>query len=97
MRVEFSRFVEGDLDAIANYIAQDNPRRAVSFIQEIGAQVRRIGQNPLIYQLRPEIGDGARIAIVGRYVILYRTTPKAVRIERVVYGGRDLLALFEHE
>jgi len=50
MRVEFSRFVEGDLDAIAGYIAQDNPTRAVSFIQEIGAQIRRIGQNPLIYQ-----------------------------------------------
>jgi plasmid stabilization system protein ParE len=37
MRVEFSSFVEGDLDAIANYIAQDNPTRGVSFLREIGA------------------------------------------------------------
>jgi toxin ParE1/3/4 len=64
MRVELSRFVENDLDAIAGYIAQDNPTRAVSFLQEIGAHIRRIVQNPLSYQLRPEIGEGARIAIV---------------------------------
>ena len=43
MRVELSRFVEADLEAIANYIAQDNPTRAVSFIQEIGAQIDTIG------------------------------------------------------
>ena len=34
MRLEFSRFVERDLDEIAGYIAQDNPPRAVTFIRE---------------------------------------------------------------
>jgi plasmid stabilization system protein ParE len=97
MRLEFSSFVEGDLDAIADYIAQDHPARAVSFLQEIGAQIHAVGENPMLYQLRPEIGEGARMAIVGRYVILFRTIGEAVRIERVVYGGRDLLALFRPE
>jgi toxin ParE1/3/4 len=97
MRVEFSRFVEDDLDVIADYIAQDNPTRAVSFIREIGGQIHRVGQNPLLYHLRPEIGEGARMAIVGRYVILFRIMAETVRIERVVYGGRDLLALFQQE
>jgi toxin ParE1/3/4 len=97
MRVELSKLVEGDLDAIADYIGQDNPTRAVSFLHEIGAQVRLVGQNPLHYQLRPEIGEGARMAIMGRYVILFRMMAEAVRIERVVYGGRDLLALFHQE
>jgi toxin ParE1/3/4 len=97
MQVEFSSFVEGDLDAIADYIAQDNPTRAVSFLREIGAQIHTIGQNPLLYQLRPEIGEGARLAIVGRYVILFRIMSETVRIERVVYGGRDLLALFQQD
>jgi len=97
MRVEFSSLVEGDLDAIADYIAQDNPTRAVSFLREIGAQIHTVGQNPLLYQLRPEIGEGARMAIVGRYVILFRMVGEAVRIERIVYGGRDLLALFQQE
>jgi toxin ParE1/3/4 len=97
MRVELSGFVEGDLDTIADYIAQDNPSRAVSFLREIGTQILAVGRNPLLYQLRPEIGEGARMAIVGRYVILFRTMGEVVRIERVVYGGRDLLALFQQE
>ena len=37
MRLELSRFVEGDLDDIACYSAQDNPRRAVSYIREVRA------------------------------------------------------------
>ena len=65
MPVELSRFVEGDLDAIADYIAQDNPTRAVTFIQEISAQIHAVGKNPLIYQLRPEIGEGARMQLWG--------------------------------
>lgn len=35
MRLELSRYVEDDLDAIADFIAQDNPSRAVTFIQDI--------------------------------------------------------------
>jgi toxin ParE1/3/4 len=96
MRIELSGFVESDLEAIAEYIAQDKPTRAVSFIQEIGAQIDTIGQNPLLYQVRPEIGEGARLAVVGRYVILFRIVADVVRIERVVYGGRDLVTLLQH-
>jgi plasmid stabilization system protein ParE len=97
MRVELSGLIENDLDTIADYIAQDNPTRAVTFLREIRAQILAIGQNPLLYQLRPEIGEGARMTVVGRYVILFRVIPDAVKIERVVYGGRDLLALLQEE
>jgi toxin ParE1/3/4 len=94
MRLEFSRWVEGDLEAIADYIAQDNPARAVTFIGEIREKILRIGRQPLLYQLRPEIGEEARLSVVGRYVILFRIVEEVVRIERVVYGGRDLPELF---
>lgn len=95
MRVEFSSFVEGDLMSISDYIAQDSPRRTVEFIQEIREEIRRIGKNPLLYRLRPEIGEEARLAIVGRYVLLFRIRAKVVRIERVVFGGRDLPLLLQ--
>jgi plasmid stabilization system protein ParE len=94
MRVELSGFIEGDLDTIAGYIAQDSPTRAVSFIREVRAKFQLIGQNPLIYRLRPEIGENARVAVVGRYVVLFHIVNDIARIERVAYGGRDLLALF---
>ena len=95
MRVEFSRWVETDLDSIADYIAQDNPQRAVTFLREIRQKIHRIGEQPLLYQIRPEVGEGARVAVVGRYVILFRILDQVVRIERVVYGGRDLPSLLQ--
>lgn len=95
MRLEFSRYVESDLDAIAEFFAQDNPQRAVEFIREIWRKIIKVGEQPLAYRLRPEIGGAARLAVVRRYVILFRVIGEVVRIERVVYGGRDLPALFE--
>jgi plasmid stabilization system protein ParE len=62
MRLELSRFVEGDLDDIAGYIAQDNPLRAVTFIQEIRAKFHEIRHNSLLYQLRLDIGEETRMA-----------------------------------
>jgi plasmid stabilization system protein ParE len=95
MRVTFSRFVETDLKAIADFIALDNPTRALTFIHEIRDEIQRIGRNPRVYRPRPEIGKDARLAVTGHYVILFRITAKAVRIERVVYGGRDLPTLLQ--
>lgn len=95
MRLELSPFIESDLDDIADYIAQDNPRRAVTFIQDIRAKFYDIYHNPLLYQLRPDIGNEARLATVGGYAILFRVIGEVVRVERVVYGGRDLPGVFD--
>ena len=95
MRLEFSDFVESDLDEIAAYIAQDNPYRAVSFVQEIRTKFREIQRNPLLFQLRPDIGEAARLVTLGNYAIFFRVTGDAVRIERVAYGGRDLPAILD--
>jgi plasmid stabilization system protein ParE len=51
-----------DLEAIADYIALDNPTRTVSFIREIREELPLVGQIPLLYQLRPEMGEDARLA-----------------------------------
>jgi plasmid stabilization system protein ParE len=95
MRLELSAFVETDLDEIAAFIADDNPGRAVTFIQDIRAKFRVIQRTPLLYQLRPDIGEEARMATVGHYAILFRVMETVVRIERVVYGGRDLPEVFD--
>lgn len=90
MRLEFSPFVEGDLDAIAAYIALDSSRHALAFLRKIRAELRVIARNPLLYRVRPEIGVEARLAVVGQYVVLFRVMEKVVRVERIVFGGRDL-------
>jgi plasmid stabilization system protein ParE len=93
VRLELSRYIENDLEEIADFIAEENPARAVSFIREIRQKIRSISLQPLLYQLRPEIGESARLAVVGRYVILFRIVDEVVRIERIVYGGRDIPSL----
>jgi toxin ParE1/3/4 len=91
MRLELSQFVESDLDDIAAFIAQDNPQRAVTFIQEIRSKFGEIQRSPLIYRLRSDIGETARMATVGHYALLFRVVGSTtVRVERVVFGGREL-------
>jgi toxin ParE1/3/4 len=95
IRLELSRYIEGDLDNIADYIAQNNPRRAVTFIQDIRTKIFDIQRNPLIYQFRPGIGVEARMVTVGNDAILFRLMGEVIRIEGIVYGGRDLPNIFE--
>ena len=95
MQLELSRYIENDLDDLAGYIAQDNPDRAVTFIQDIRTKFFDIQRNPLIYQLRPDIGEEARMATTGNYAILFRVMGEVVRIERVTYGGRSLPDIFD--
>ena len=94
MVILYAQDVEGDLDALAEYIAADNPRRAVSFLLEVYAEIERIGQGPLLYQAATGHRTGCPPGLVGRYVILFRTAGDVVYIERVVYGGRELPRLF---
>jgi toxin ParE1/3/4 len=97
VRIEVSSFVAGDLDAIADSIAQDNPRRALTFIQQIRAEILALGHRPLQFRLRPELADDVRMTSVGRYGILFRIHNDGVRVERVVYLSNDLVALFPQD
>lgn len=45
MRVEFSRWVEGDLETIGDFIAEDNPRRALSYIRETATRLNALAAN----------------------------------------------------
>lgn len=94
MRLELGPCVEADLEEIGDFIALDNPGRAVSFVREIRERFRMIADNPLIFRLRPEIGEGARLSPHGRYVILFRIGNDVVHIERVAFGGRELPDLY---
>jgi plasmid stabilization system protein ParE len=95
MRLRLSPCVPGDLEEIAEYIAQDSPRHAARMLRLLRVRMKEIARNPKIYRLRPEIGAEARLASAGNYVILFRIRQNTVRIERVVHGSRDLLPMLE--
>ena len=83
------------MEDIAAFIARDNPRRAVSFVRELRAKILELKKHPLIYRLRPDIGEHARAGGVGNYAILFRVMADVARIARVVFGGRDLFDIFD--
>jgi toxin ParE1/3/4 len=95
VRLRLSPHVPGDLEDIVDYIANDSPRHALRVLRLLRARIKEIAKQPELYRLRPEIGIDARLAAMGQYVILFRIRQNAVRIERVVHGGRDLLPLLE--
>ncbi len=92
-RVVFSPPAKRDLQSIADYIALDNPERAVAFIDEIEERCRKLAAFPQSARSFPELGTNARIVPFRSYVILYRDLADEVSIERVVHGARDILAL----
>jgi toxin ParE1/3/4 len=71
MQCEFSPLAEIDLEEIGDYIARDNPSRAVSFIRELRERCAKITAMPLAAPLRPELGEGVRLVTFGRYLIFY--------------------------
>lgn len=80
-----------DLRGIALYIARDNPDRAISFVAEIRAHCGRLATQPTIHRLREDLGPGTRMAVHGRYLILYSLRDDGrVVIERVIHGAHDL-------
>lgn len=85
---------EADLEEIADYIAQDNPQRAVTFIDEIRGRFEAIGRNPLAYVARPEVDKGVRACVHGHYVIFYYVADTTVEIARVLHGARNIVRLF---
>lgn len=75
---------------IALCIAQDNPARALTFVDELEDRCVALGNAPGIGTARPDLGDGICMLPHGRYLIFYRQTSRSVRIERVMHSARDI-------
>jgi len=96
MRYRFSRQARADIEEIGDFIAADNPVRAVAFIGELRAHCRRLVDFPDAAPVRPDIGEGVRMAVHGRHLILYVVHhPDLLEIRRVVHGARDLDGLLK--
>jgi len=95
MKCEISPLAESDLEEIGDYIARDNPARAVSFVREIRERCIKIADDPKAAPLRHELGEGIRMVVFGRYLIFYSADFESVRIERILHGARNIPVLFD--
>jgi toxin ParE1/3/4 len=78
-----------DLDDIVGVIADDNPAAALAWVDNILQRCRKLGESPGMGVERPDVRKGLRLFPVGRYLILYESTPDGVEVVRVLHGARQ--------
>ena len=84
--VRWTQRAAGDLVAIGQYIADDNPDAARRFVERLRRRAREAARVPLAGRTVPEVQrDDVREVLWGSYRIVYRVTR----------GGIDVLTVFE--
>ncbi len=89
MHLTFLPRAKADLIEIGDYIAQDNPERARSFVQELVKHCQTLEAFPQQGTARDDVRPGFRSLIFGHYVIFYHITD-TVEIVRVLHSARDM-------
>ena len=92
-----SPLAASDLEMIGDYIAQDNPHRAVTFIAELRNQCDRIAASPKTFRSRPELGENIRSSAYGNYVIFFQDAADGLLIVRVLHGAMDAISRLQKE
>jgi toxin ParE1/3/4 len=84
-----------DLIEIGDFIALDNPERALSFVAEIEAKMTVIAERPDGFPARDDLRAGLRAAHHRRYPIFFLQAAEEIRVVRVLHVARDLLRMFD--
>jgi toxin ParE1/3/4 len=91
MIVELTAAAEADLEAIGDYIAQDNPVRALSFVRELSRSCLELADMPEAWPIVPHYEHhGVRRRVHGRYLIFYRVAEGQIVVLHVLNGAMDV-------
>ncbi|WP_443747737.1 type II toxin-antitoxin system RelE/ParE family toxin [Asticcacaulis solisilvae] len=94
MKVVITGTAEADLVAIADFIALDSPRRAVTFVRELLKAALGLGDYPTAYPFVPRYeGRGIRRRPYGNYLILYAVRHDSIVVQRILNAAQDYEAL----
>lgn len=90
-RVVWSRRAIEDLEAIAEYIAQDSPAYAAGVIRTVISQTKMLSRFPRSGRKVPEFDDdNIRELLPYSYRVIYRIQDEEVLIAAVIHGKRLL-------
>lgn len=89
MRVRWLARALRDLEAIADYIAMDNPAAALRMVDRVEECTARLEDHP--QQGRPGRVDGTRELVVSStpYLVVYRLGSRTVDVLRVLHGAQQ--------
>lgn len=90
MTVHLSAEAEQDLETIGDYIARDNPTRAISFLRELREKCLGLGDLPERVPLVPRY-EAMRVRRRGHgnYLIFYRVEVEKVVVIHILHGAQD--------
>lgn len=88
MRVRWLRKALANLEAEADYIAQDNPKAARRLVRTIFQAVHLLKKNPAIGRAGRVAGTRELVVPGTPYIIPYRVRGDAVEILRVFHAVR---------
>jgi len=84
MNYRISKRANADIEAICDYIAENNPDAADQFEDRI--------------HTRPDVKDKRYLfRAVGNYIVAYRLEQNELVVVRVVHGARDFRKLFKSD
>lgn len=90
MIVRITAEAESDLERIGDYIARDNPPRALTFVRESRAACLGLADFPERSLLVPRYAaKGVRQHVYGNYLIFYRVDADVVTVVHVLHGAMD--------
>ena len=95
-RVRYTKRAREDMRDIWLQVARRRSESvADKIVERIEERSRQLNDHPQLGRVRPEIAEGARALVAGRWLLLYRLTPDGVQIVRIVDGARDLRRIAE--
>ncbi|MDR3070101.1 MAG: type II toxin-antitoxin system RelE/ParE family toxin [Propionibacteriaceae bacterium] len=100
MRVILLPSAEVDIEGIGDYIAANNPARALTFIQGLRQQAENLSHFPLGHpHVRGYEPSGVRYTVYGRHLIIFRVIQddesSVVHVLRVLHEAQDYLNILE--
>ena len=95
-RFVLSHEATGDLRAVYDYIAADDPAAAGRVLEDLRMAMHRLAEHPGLGHLREDLTDEAlRVWTVHSYLVIYRPDARPLEVVRVLSGYRDIATLFE--
>jgi len=90
--IRYLKTAENDLIDIFDYIKQDKPSVAATYLERFDHMISQLASNPFIGMV-PKDGRlkklGYRILIVDKYLVFYVVKSKTVQVRHVIHGARQ--------
>ncbi len=80
-----------DIEDIGDYLKSERGEAfAKVYLEQLRNRIETLQHNALRFRTRKELGAGQRALLIPPYLIFYRVIGKAVYVQRVLHGARNI-------